>query len=388
MTRPIYMDHAATTPVRKETLSAMQPFFSDNFGNASSLYDLGRKAKEALDESRKKIARIINAEPQEIIFTSGGTESDNMAVKEIAFANRNKGSHIITSSFEHHAVINTCKFLEKNGFKVDYVNPDKYGIINPRDIEKLITEKTILVSIMHANNEIGTIQPIEEIGKICKDKKIIFHTDAVQTFCRLPVDVKKMNIDLLSASGHKIYGPKGAGFLFIRKGTGIFPLLHGGGQESGLRSGTENIPGIVGMAKSAELAGKETNSENSRLAKLRDILIKEILKIPGTRLNGHASRRLANNANFSFQNIEGESIVMLLDKAGIAASTGSACSTKSLEPSHVLLAIGLSHKDAHGSLRLTLGKSNNEKDIKTAIREIKKIVNQLRKISPFQKIIE
>jgi len=384
----IYMDHAATTPVRKETLSAMQPFFSDNFGNASSLYDLGRKAKEALDESRKKIARIINAEPQEIIFTSGGTESDNMAVKEIAFANRNKGSHIITSSFEHHAVINTCKFLEKNGFKVDYVNPDKYGIINPRDIEKLITEKTILVSIMHANNEIGTIQPIEEIGKICKDKKIIFHTDAVQTFCRLPVDVKKMNIDLLSASGHKIYGPKGAGFLFIRKGTGIFPLLHGGGQESGLRSGTENISGIVGMAKAAELAGKEMNSENSRLAKLRDILIKEILKIPGTRLNGHASRRLANNANFSFQNIEGESIVMLLDKAGIAASTGSACSTKSLEPSHVLLAIGLSHKDAHGSLRLTLGKSNNEKDIKTAIREIKKIVNQLRKISPFQRIIE
>jgi len=378
------MDHAATTPVRKEVLVEMHPFFSDNFGNASSLHEFGRKAKEVLEESRKKIAGIINAMPEEIIFTSGGTESDNMAIKEIAFINKNKGNHIITSSFEHHAVLNTCKFLEKNGFKVDYIKPDKNGIINTKDIERLITKRTIIVSIMHSNNEIGTIQPIEEIGKICKDKKIIFHTDAVQTFCKLPIDVKKMNIDLLSASCHKIYGPKGVGFLYIKKGTKIAPLIHGGEQEFGLRSGTENISGIVGFAKAAELANKEMNSENIRLKKLRDMLIKDISKIPGTRLNGHEIQRLANNANFSFKNIEGEAIVMLLDKAGIAASTGSACSTKSLEPSHVLLAIGLSPMEAHGSLRLTLGKSTTEEDIRYTLIQLKKIVSKLRKISPFE----
>jgi len=377
----VYMDHAATTPVRKEVLEAMQPYFSEKFGNASSLHSFGREARDALEESRKIIANIINAEPEEIIFTSGGTEADNMAVKEIAFPNR--GREIITSKIEHDAVMESCKLLEQMGFKVHYLDVSKEGIVNLNQLKKIISPKTILVSIMHANNEIGTIQPIEEIAKICKANKVYFHTDAVQTFCKEKIDVKRMNIDLLSASSHKIYGPKGVGFLYVKKGTRIGALLHGGGHEFGLRSGTENVAGIVGFAKAACLAEKEMQSENARLKKLRDKLIQEILKIQGTHLNGSREQRLTNNINASFNRIEGESILLNLDAKGIAASTGSACSSKSLEPSHVLMALGLSHIEAHGSLRLTLGKSNNEKDINYLLSVLPKVVEDLRRISPY-----
>jgi len=398
----IYMDHAATTPVDSEVLKEMQPYFSEKFGNASSLHSFGIEARDALEDARARIARIINANTEEIIFTSGGTEADNMAIKEIAFANRTKTkNHIITTKIEHDAVLESCKLLEnaqkseisgapkskdfeRMGFEITYLDVDKDGLVKPVDVEKAITPKTLLVSIMHANNEIGTIEPISEIGRICREKRVYFHTDAVQTFGKLPIDVKKMNIDLLSASSHKIYGPKGAGFLYIRKGTKIGALMHGGGHEFGLRSGTENVAGIVGMAKAAELASKNMFEENKKLCKLRDYMIKELLKIPGTKLNGHSSLRLANNINISFNKIEGESILLHLDKFGIAASTGSACSSKSLEPSHVLLALGLSHIEAHGSLRLTLGKSNTEKDAEYVLKVLPKIVKDLRKLSPLK----
>ena len=383
--KKIYLDNAATTPVRKEVIKEMLPYLDKKFGNASSLHSFGREARDAIEQSRQKIAKIINAEPEEIIFTSGGTESDNMAIKEIAFVNRNQNKNeIITSKIEHDAVLESCKLLEHMGFKVHYADVDKEGIVNVEQIKKLINEKTILVSIMHANNEIGTIQPIEEIAKICRQKCVYFHTDAVQTFCKEKIDVKKMNIDLLSASSHKIYGPKGIGFLYIRKGTKIGALLHGGGHEFGLRSGTENTAGIAGFAKAAELASKEMNFENARLKKLRDKIINNLLKINGTRLNGDKEKRLSNNINISFRSIEGESIVLKLDEKAIAASTGSACSSKSLEPSHVLLALGLSHIDAHGSVRLTLGRFNTEKDVNYLLSVMPKIVEDLRRISPFR----
>jgi len=377
------MDHAATTPVRKEVFLAMKPFFSKKFGNASSLHFFGREAKEAIENARQKIAKIISAQKEEIIFTSGGTESDNMAIKKVAFANMENGNHVITSKIEHPAVLESCKMLEKKGFKITYLDVDCFGIVNPKDVEKAITNKTILVSIMHANNEIGTIQKIEEIGKICKRKKVYFHTDAVQTFCKEQIDVKRMNIDLLSASSHKIYGPKGTGFLFVKKGTKISPLFHGGGHEFGLRSGTENVAGIVGFAKAAVLMHKEMKKENARLKKLRNKLIVGLLKM-GARLNGHLKKRLANNVNVSFRGIEGESIILNLDKCGIAASTGSACSTRTLEPSHVLLALGLKPIDAHGSLRLTLGKQNKEKDVIYLLGKLEKIIKDLKRISPFK----
>jgi len=381
----IYLDNAATTPVRKEVLKEMLPYFDKKYGNASSLHSFGREARDAIENARKKIAGIINAEPEEIIFTSGGTEADNMAIKEIAFSARANGKNeIITSAIEHDAILESCKTLEKVGFKIKYVPVDTDGIADPRAVEKLITEKTAIVSIMHANNEIGTIQPIEEIAKICKVKGIYFHTDAVQTFCKEKIDVKKMNIDLLSASSHKIYGPKGVGFLFIKKGTNIQALLDGGGHEFGLRSGTENVTGIVGFAKAAELASKEMNSENARLKKLRDKIIQELLKIEGTILNGSKTKRLASNVNVSFRAIEGESILLKLDEKGIAASTGSACSSKSLEPSHVLLALGLPHIAAHGSVRITLGRFNTEKDVDYLISVIPKVIEDLRRISPFR----
>jgi cysteine desulfurase len=379
----IYMDNAATTQTRKEVIQAMQPYFDKKYGNASSLHSFGREARDAIEEARQKIAKIINADTEEIIFTSGGTEADNMAIKEIAFVNRNKGNEIITSKIEHDAVLESCKMLEQIGFKVHYADVDKDGIVNIGQIKKLINNKTILVSIMHANNEIGTVEPIEEIARICKNKGIYFHTDAVQTFCKEKIDVKKMNIDLLSASAHKIYGPKGVGFLYIRKGTKIGALMHGGGHETGLRSGTENVPGIVGFAKAAELADKEMNSENERLKKLRDKLISDILKIPGSQLNGSKTKRLSNNVNVSFYAVEGESILLKLDEKGIAASTGSACSSKSLEPSHVLLALGMTHIQAHGSLRFSLGKSNTDKDIRYLLDVLPKTIKELRKISPF-----
>lgn len=379
----IYFDHAATTPVRNEVIRAMLPYLDKKYGNASSLHSFGREARDALEESRQKIAKIINAEPEEIIFTSGGTEADNFAIKETAFLNRGKGNEIITCKTEHDAVLESCKLLEHLGFKVHYVNVDKDGTVNVNEIKRLINQKTILVSIMHANNEIGTIQPIEEVGKLCKQKGVYFHTDAVQTFCKEKIDVKKMNIDLLSASAHKIYGPKGVGFLYIKKGIKIGEFMHGGGHEFGKRSGTENVPGIVGFAKAAELANKEMNSENERQKKMRDKIIKELMKIPGSILNGSAAKRLANNVNISFYAVEGESILLKLDEKGIAVSTGSACSSKSLEPSHVLLALGCSAIQAHGSIRISLGKDNTNKEVNYLLDVLPKTIRELRKISPF-----
>ena len=378
----IYMDHAATTPVDKEVIQTMLPYFDKKFGNASSLHQFGQEAKEALENNRETVAKLINAEPREVIFTSGGTESDNWAIKKIAFTNEDRGNHIITSKIEHHAVLESCEFLEKNGFKVTYLPVDKYGLVNPEDIKKAITKNTILVTIMHANNEIGTIEPIEEIGKICKEKGVYFHTDAVQTVGKIPIDVKKMNVDLLSSSSHKLYGPKGVGFLYIKKGTKLSPMIHGGGHEFCLRSGTENIAGIVGFAKACELAQRDMEKRVKHEKKLADRLIRGVSKIPESWLNGHPEKRLPGNTNFCFKYIEGESLILHLDDKGIAASTGSACSTKSLKPSHVLTAIGLSPVDAHGSLRLTLGKDNTEKEIDYVLDVLPKIVEDLRKISP------
>lgn len=383
----IYLDHAATTPVRQEVLEAMKPYFSEKFGNASSLHQWGQQAKEALEHSRAQIAAVINAKPEEIIFTSGGTESNNFALKGLAFANPNK-KHIITSAIEHHCVLNVCEWLEKLGYSVTYLPVDKYGLVKPEDVENAIRSDTLVVSIMHANNEIGTIEPIAEIGNICREKRVLFHTDACQSFGKVPIDVKKMNADLLSVSSHKLYGPKGVGCLFVRTGVRIEPVAHGGGHEFGKRSGTENVAGIVGFGKAAELAKKEMNSESKQLEKLRDYLIHGILKIPDSQLNGHPAKRLPNNANFWFKYVEGESIVLHLDAKGIAASTGSACSSKSLEPSHVLLAIGLKHEEAHGSLRLTLGKSSTKQQIDYVLKVLPPVIEKLRKISPFKKSYE
>ncbi|MBI2530115.1 MAG: cysteine desulfurase NifS [Candidatus Diapherotrites archaeon] len=386
--RRIYLDHAATTPIDGRALAKMRPYFSEKYGNAGSLHYFGTEAKKAMENARAEIARAINAEPNEIIFTSGGTESDNLAIKGIAYANSKNGNHIITSVFEHHAVLHTCKFLEKDGFKVTYLEVDSRGFINPKELESAITEKTILVSVMHANNEIGTIQPIGEIGKICRERGIYFHTDAVQTLGKIQIDVKKMNIDLLSASAHKFYGPKGVGFLYVRKGTNIHPLMHGGGQENGLRSGTENVAGIIGMAEALKISIKEMGKENARELKLRNKLIKGCLKIKDSWLNGSLKNRLAGNANLGFDFVEGESIVIMLDEKGIAASTGSACSTKSLEPSHVLRAIGLPHVKCHGSLRLTLGRDTTTKDIDYLLNVLPAIIARLREMSPLRKGID
>jgi cysteine desulfurase len=380
----IYLDYAATTPVDPKILEIMKPYFLSRFGNASSLHKFGQEAKRALEDSRESIARLINAEPEEIIFTSGGTESDNMAIEEIVYPNMVKGKHVITSKIEHPAILETCEFIESDGFNVTYINVDKTGMVNPDDVKKAINDKTTLVTVMHANNEIGTIEPIEEIGKTCRKEGVVFHTDAVQTFGKIPIDVKKMNIDLLTGSAHKIYGPKGVGFLYVRKGIGITPLIHGGGQEFGKRSGTENIAGIVGFGAAAEIARKEMKKESARELKLRDYLIKNVLKIENSHLNGHPVKRLPNNANFWFDFIEGESLITHLDFYGIAASTGSACSSKSLEPSHVLRAIGLKHEQAHGSLRLTLGKYTKRSDIDYVLSVLPKVVKRLREISPLR----
>jgi len=379
------MDYAATTPVDPRVLAAMKPYFSEKFGNASSLHSFGQEAKYAMEEARNNIADLIKAESSEIIFTSGGTESNNFAIKGIAFANRERGRHIITSALEHDAVLEPCEWLKKFGFEVAILPVDKYGLIDPADVEKAIRKDTILVSIMAANNEIGTTQKIGEIGRICSRKNVPFHTDAVQAFGKTLIDVEKMHIDLLSASAHKMYGPKGVGCLYVRKGLKIDPLLHGGGHEFGLRSTTENVAGIVGFGAAAELRKKEMKPEAKRLTSLRDKLIKNILKIDHSHLNGHPALRLPNNANFWFDFIEGESLIMHLDSKGIAASTGSACSSKDLEPSHVLLAIGLRHEQAHGSLRLTLGKYNTDADVKYVSKVLPEIVEKLRNISPFKK---
>lgn len=384
MSKQVYMDHSATTAVDPAVTEAMLPYFSEKYGNPSSLYSIGRQARKALEESRQKVADLIGAKKEEIIFTGSGTESDNLAIKGIALKNRNIGDHIITSSIEHHAVLHTCKYLEKNGFRITYLPVSKEGLVDPGDVEKAITSKTLLITIMHANNEIGTIQPIEEIGRIAKEKNITFHTDAVQTAGKIPVNVDTLGVSLLSMSAHKLYGPKGVGALYLRKGTFVEPQMHGGGHERNIRSSTENVPGIVGFGKACELA-KTHLPDEANLAKLRDSLIKGILEIKDSYLNGHPTKRLPGNANFRFSYIEGESMILNLDMKGVAASTGSACSSTSLEPSHVLLAIGLRPEESHGSLRFTLGRENTQEDVDHVISILPDIVNKLRMISPLSR---
>ncbi len=382
----VYLDYAATTPTRPEVVQAMLPYFTDAFGNPSSIYSYGQEAKGTVEQARKRVAKLIGARDEEVVFTSGGTEADNTALQGVIFGNESKGNHIITSAIEHHAVLETCQFLEKRGAKITYLKVDKYGMVDPDDVRKAITNKTILISVMHANNEVGTIQPIAEIGKVAREAGVYFHTDAVQTTGHVPVDVNTLGVDLLSISAHKLYGPKGVGALYIRKGTRLTPFQHGGGQEMRRRAGTENVPGIVGFSHAAELAGQELEAETGRLTRLRTRLIKGLLeRIDHTRLNGHPAKRLPNNVNISVDYIEGESMLLNLDLEGICASTGSACSSGSLEPSHVLLACGLLHEQAHGSLRLTLGKWTEEGDIDRVLEALPGIVAKLRAMSPLLK---
>lgn len=390
MEKIIYMDNAATTAVSQEVLETMMPFFRENFGNPSTIYSVGRNAKKELEFARERVAKALGASPKEIFFTSCGTESDNWAIKGAAFEGLKKGkNHIITSKIEHHAVLHTVQYLEKKGFDVTYLNVDNQGVVNPKDVENAITEKTALVTIMYANNEIGTIEPIDEIGKICKNKNVIFHTDAVQAIGHVPIDVKKQNIDMLSLSAHKFHGPKGVGALYVRKGVRIETFMEGGAQESGKRAGTENTAEIAALGKAIETACAEIEEKNSRLIKKRDKLISELLKIERSRLNGHREKRLPGNVNISFEGIEGESLLLLLDMAGICASSGSACTSGSLDPSHVLLAIGLPHEIAHGSLRLSLDESNTDEEIEFVIKEVSKAVKRLRDMSPlWEKIIK
>lgn len=386
--RRIYLDHAATTPAHPEVVKAMLPYYTDAFSNPSSIYSYGQEAKVAIEKARAKVAGFIGAKSEEVIFTGGGTEADNFALKGVALANEHKGNHLITTSIEHHAVLETCKFLERRGdFKVTYLPVDSDGLVDPQDVKKAITNKTILVSVMHANNEIGTIEPIEEISKYVKEAGILFHTDAVQTVGHIPVHVDELGVDLLSISAHKLYGPKGVGALYIRKGTRIFPLVHGGEQERGRRAGTENVPGIVGLSKAIELARQEMGEEAKRLACLRDRLIQGLLEdIDHVHLNGHPFGRLPNNVNVSVDFVEGESMLLNLDLENICASTGSACSSSSLEPSHVLLALGLPPEQAHGSLRFTLGRENTADEIDLVIEVLSRIVTKLRAMSPLLKI--
>lgn len=383
MNKTIYMDYAATTYTKKEVLEEMLPYFAENYGNPSSIYSLSRTTKRAIDISRDRVAKALNAEPSEIFFTGSGSEADNWAIKGVAFANRKKGNHIITTQIEHHAVLHTCEYLEKQGFEVTYLPVNEEGFISIDDLAAAIKDTTILVSVMFANNEIGTIQPIKEIGKLCREKKVLFHTDAVQAVGNIPIDVKDMNIDLLSLAAHKFYGPKGVGALYIRKGVRIDNLIHGGGQERARRAGTENVAGVVGLGKAIELAVSTMEEKNAKLKALRDKLIEGLLKVPYTRLNGpRGENRLPGNVNVCFQYIEGESVLLLLDDAGICASSGSACTSGALDPSHVLLAIGLPHEIAHGSLRLSLGESNTEEEVDYVLEVIPKIVQRLRDMSP------
>ena len=384
--KQIYLDYAATTPTHPEVVKAMLPYFTEAFGNPSGIYTYGQEAKGAIEEARSKVANLIGARDEEIVFTSGGTEADNFALKGVAFANQNKGNHIITSSIEHHAVMETGKFLEGRGFRVTYLPVDGYGLVDPDDVRKAITDKTILISVMHANNEVGTIEPITEIGKIAKETGIYFHTDAVQTVGHIPVNVNELGVDLLSMSAHKLYGPKGVGALYIRKGTKLVSHMHGGGQERERRASTENVPGIVGFGRAAELAQREMSEEANRLAYLRDQLIKGLQeRIDHIRLNGHPLRRLPNNVNVSVDFVEGESMCLNLDLEGVCVSTGSACSSSSLESSHVLLAMGLPPEQARGSLRLTLGKWTTEEEIARVVEVLPRIVTRLRAMSPLLK---
>jgi cysteine desulfurase len=379
----IYMDHSATSPVDPEIFKAMEPYFVNSYGNASTLYSLGREARKAMEDGRMKVASLIGADPTEVIFTSGGTESDNIAIKGTAYKLRKKGNHIITSNIEHPAVDETCKYLEKNGFEVTYLPAGEEGIVKVEDLEKAITDKTILITIMHANNEIGTVQPIKEIGEVARKYKIYFHTDAVQSVGKIPVNVDDLNVDMLSLSSHKLYGPKGIGALYVKKGVRLEPIIHGGGHEKGLRPGTENVAGIVGIGKACEIAEENMDENINKISSIRDKIIEKVLsEVEQSYLNGHPTKRLPNNINFRFTGIEGESLVLHLDAKGIAASTGSACSSKKLEPSHVLMALGLKEVDAHGSLRLTLGKENKDEEIDYVVESIKDTVSTLRKLSP------
>ncbi|WP_297130531.1 cysteine desulfurase NifS [Terrisporobacter sp.] len=382
--RRLYMDYSATTPVKKEVLDEMMPYLTDYFGNASSFHLFGRETKTALDKARKQIASLVNADPNEIFFTNGGTESDNWALQGAAFARKNKGNHIITSKIEHHAILHTCEYLEKvHGFEVTYLDVDADGIVDIEQLKREIKDTTILVSIMYANNEIGTIQPIKEITEIAHEHGALMHTDAVQAAGNIPVDVKELGVDLMSMSGHKIYGPKGIGSLYMKKGVRIQNLIHGGAQERRKRAGTENIPAIVGYGKAAEIAKGNMESHISELTRLRNKLIDGVLeRIPHTRLNGHRTNRLPGNANFSFEFIEGEGILLLLDQLGIAASSGSACTSGSLDPSHVLMSIGLTHEWAHGSLRLTVGDFTTDDDIDYILENLPGVIERLRSFSP------
>jgi len=383
MSKIVYLDHAATTATRPEVVEAMLPYFTNQFGNPSSIYSFSSGNKDAISNARGIIGRSLGTDAANIYFTAGGSESDNWALKETARTYSSKGKHIITTKIEHHAILHTCEFLEKEGYEVTYVGVDEQGIVKLDELRAAIRPDTILISVMFANNEIGTIQPIKEIGALCKEKGILFHTDAVQAYGQIPIDVDEMGIDMLSASGHKLNGPKGIGFLYIRKGIKIRNLIHGGAQERSRRAGTENVPGIVGLGKAVEIAFATMDERTKKEIELRDYLIDRVMsEIPYTRVNGHINNRLPNNANFSFQFIEGESLLIMLDMAGICASSGSACTSGSLDPSHVLLAIGLPHEIAHGSLRLTLGDENTKEEIDYVIENLKGVVEKLRNMSP------
>jgi cysteine desulfurase len=382
--RKVYMDHGAGMPLDSRVLEAMKPYFREHYGNPSSSHCSGNVARNAMEKAREKVAQLVAAEkPQEVIFTSGGTESNNLTIKGFAYRNREKGNHIITTAIEHISVINICKFLQKQGFEVSHVPVDKQGVVNLEKLEEAINDRTILISVMYANGEIGTIQPIREIGKLAQENSVGFHVDAVAAAGKVPINVKEENIDLLSLSSNDMYGPKGVGALYIKKGTKIQPIIQGGGQERGLRSGTENIPGIVGMGKAAELANREMEAEGKRLTALRDKLIEGVLdKIDYSFLNGHPTDRLPDNANLRFSYIEGESLILGLDMYGVQVSSGSACTSKTLQPSHVLLAIGLAHEEAHGSLVFTLGKQNSEEDVDYVLEVLPDVVKRLRALSP------
>lgn len=383
MDRFIYLDNAATTRVKDEVYESMQPYVTEWYGNPSSIYRFAGESRKAVENARAVTADFLNAKPEEIYFTGGGSESDNWALKAAAFANRGKGKHIITSTIEHHAILHTCGYLEKLGFEITYVNVDENGVIKLDELKAAVRKDTILITVMFANNEIGTIQPIREIGELAHRNGILFHTDAVQAYGHERIDVQELHIDLLSASGHKMNGPKGVGILYIRNSVKIGSFIHGGAQERGRRAGTYNTPGIVGFGKATEIAKRELEKRRGYESGLRDYLIDRVLaEIPYTRLNGHRSRRLSNNANFSFRFIEGESLLILLDQKNIAASSGSACTSGSLDPSHVLLAIGLPHEIAHGSLRLTLSEETTKEELDYVIEELKKIVERLRSMSP------
>lgn len=389
MTNKIYMDNAATTPLKREVLDAMMPYLTEEYGNASSIYATGRDARSALDEARQTAADALGAKANEIYFTSCGSEADNWAIKGVAYAHQNKGKHIISTQIEHHAVLHTLQYLEKQGFEVTYLPVDEYGLISLDDLKGAIRADTILITIMFANNEIGTIEPIKEIAQIAHEHKIIFHTDAVQAVGHVPIDVKDLGVDLLSLSAHKIYGPKGVGALYIKNGVKLDTFMHGGAQERGRRAGTENVAGIVGLAKALALATADLEQNIAHLTSLRDRLIDGVQKqIPFCRLNGHPTKRLCNNVNFSFQYIEGESLLLMLDMKGVAASSGSACTSGSLDPSHVLLAIGLPHEIAHGSLRLSIGDFTTEEEVDYVLEVLGPIVQRLREMSPLYEEVE